>query len=127
MPNCQKPKDYCYIRATMFLPDDIDVLALDWSPAPPVPRLHFPNRVIAHRQGVRIAREELAFLRQRLDAIGEEIQAEQNLEQFRQEFDSLQARVRAALGVNEPPMLEPTGTRLPFRTTASAGSLPPTR
>lgn len=80
----------------MHLPDDVDVLDLDWEPAP---RIHFPNRVRAHRQGLQIAREEFAFLRQRLDAIGVEIQAEQSLEQFRQELDGLQAEVRALLKV----------------------------
>lgn len=71
----------------------------DWEPAPRAPRIHFPNRVRAHRQGIQIAREEIAYFRQRLDAIGKEIQAEQSLAQFRQEFDRLQAKVRAVLGI----------------------------
>jgi hypothetical protein len=99
MPEPKKPKDYCHIRATMCLPDDIDVLDLDWEPAPPVPRIHFPNRVVAHRQGQRIAAEELAYLRVRLAALGDEIQAEQSLQSFRQELDALQGTVRQLLGV----------------------------
>jgi hypothetical protein len=96
----RKPNGYCFIRATMHLPLDVDVLDLDWEPAPRAPRVHFPNRVIAHRQGQRIAREELAFLRERLAAIGDEIQSEQRLAQFRQELDGLQGKVRELLGVN---------------------------
>lgn len=80
----------------MHLPDDVDVLDLDWEPAP---RIHFPNRVRAHRQGLQIAREELGYLRERLAAIGDEIQSEQRLAQFRQELDGLQGKVRELLVV----------------------------
>jgi hypothetical protein len=95
----RKPNGYCFIRATMHLPLDVDVLDLDWSPAPPLPRIHFPNRVIAHRQGVRIAREESFWLQQRLAELGTIIREEQKFLQFQKELDGLEQRVLAALGV----------------------------
>jgi hypothetical protein len=97
MPKCQKPKDYCPITFTVWTPNNDSMLDYVWTPLPK--RKHAPLKVRAHRVGLKIAAEELAYLRTRLDAIGDEIKAEQNLEQFRQELDGLQAEVRELLGV----------------------------
>lgn len=97
MPKCQKPKDYCPIKFTLWTPDIESMLDYEWTPLPK--RKHFPLKVRAHRVGLKIAAEELSYLRQRLNAIGDEIQAEQSLEQFRQECDRLQGKVRELLKV----------------------------
>jgi hypothetical protein len=97
MPKCQKPANYCPINFALWTPGNDSMLDYEWTPLPK--RKHFPLKVRAHRVGLKIAAEELAFMRQRLAAIGAEIQAEQSLEHFRQELDGLQGKVRELLGV----------------------------
>jgi len=96
-------RPYCPIRGfTVWTPDGDSMLAYDWEPLKARDersRNHLPLRVVAHRQGVAIAREELSYLRQRLAELGAEIQAEQTLQAFRAELDALQGKVRELLGV----------------------------
>ena len=93
------PKRTCYIRATMHLPDDIDVLNLDWEPAKREKRQHYPLRIVLHRLGQQIAADEVVYLRQRLNELGEQIEQEQKLAQFQQEFQTLEAKVLKEMGL----------------------------
>jgi len=97
MPKCQKPKDYCPIRFTLWTPDNASMLDFEWTPLPP--RKHVPLKVRAHRIGQRIAAEEFSYLKARLAALGTVIREEQNLLHFQKELDGLEQRVLAALGV----------------------------
>jgi hypothetical protein len=97
MPKCQKPKDYCPIRFTLWTPDIESMLDYEWTPLPK--RKHFPLKVRAHRVGLKIAEEEVAYLRARLAALGTVIREEQNFLLFQKELDGLQGKVRELLGV----------------------------
>jgi hypothetical protein len=91
------PKDYCPIKFTVWTPDNDSMLDYVWTPLPK--RVHTPLRVRVHRAGLRIVREDIAYLRARCAELGALIKAEQSLLQFQEEFQALEAKVLREMGL----------------------------
>jgi hypothetical protein len=90
MSKCQKPNYHCHIRFTMHLPDDVNVLDLDWSPLP-----EEELRRRAAELGKTIERDEDAYLRQRLAETAYDIwKLRHEREEFRRKCQSAAFRLR---------------------------------
>lgn len=96
MPKRKMPKDYCPIRFLVWSPEADSMLDYEWAPNP---KKLLPLRVRAHHAGLKIIASDIAIIRQRLAAIGAEIERDRALLQFQAECAQLQQQVRELLGV----------------------------